>query len=418
MPPKTSPGIGGCDIKCKLGEYHRHPTDCTWFIQCAPYGPQEMPCGPGTRWNQDILTCNHESITQCLTGNYPSKEGKTCGNGEIVIEPSKSPVTEEPEIKITPAPILPSGIEGCIIDCKLGDYHRHPTNCAWFIQCAPYGPQEMPCGPGTRWDQDILTCNHESQTKCITGNYPSKEGATCGKGEIVIETSKSPVTEKPEIKTTPSPILPSGIEGCIIDCKLGDYHRHPTNCAWFIQCAPYGPQEMPCGPGTRWDQDILTCNHESQTKCITGNYPSKNGTTCGNGEMNPEPTKAPVIEVTKPSEQINPDKPDSCIKCPDSNGLYPHPNDCTKWIHCSNDIPYVKDCPADLHFNPILLVCDWPKDANCTSSPDNECEVLKPLSPTCSPDQITGICDDCDCCHKPVPDCRSYYFCHVSIFSY
>ena len=418
QPPISPPGIGGCIIDCTLGGYYRHPTDCTWFIQCAPYGPQEMPCGPGTRWDQVILTCNHEATTQCITGNYPSKNGETCGNGESVQKPTKTPVTKKPPVEIqTSVSILPQGIGGCIIDCKLGDYHRHPTNCAWFIQCAPYGPQEMPCGPGTRWDQDILTCNHEATTQCITGSYPSKDGETCGDGKPVQKPTKTPVVEKPPVEIhTVAPISPPGIGGCIIDCKLGDYHRHPTNCAWFIQCAPYGPQEMPCGPGTIWDQDILTCNHESITKCITGNYPSKVGGTCGNGQM---PTKGPITIATKPSKPINSSKPDTCIKCPDFNGLYPHPSECTKWVHCNNDIPYVKDCPAGLHFNPILLVCDWPKVAGCISVPDNGCDVPKPIIPKCPADQIAGICGNCDCCHKPHPlDCTSYYFCHVSSYSF
>ena len=47
------------------------------------------------------------------------------------------------------------------------------------------------------------------------------------------------------------------------------------------------------------------------------------------------------------------------------NGEFPHPKECTKWVHCSNGKPYVKDCPGGLHFNPKLRVCDWPNRAGC-----------------------------------------------------
>ncbi|KAK8722372.1 hypothetical protein OTU49_012436, partial [Cherax quadricarinatus] len=67
--------IDGCVIYCTLGTYHRHPSDCHKFIQCAPYGPQEMPCAAGTVWVQEKLTCDHESISECVTGTYLTPDG-------------------------------------------------------------------------------------------------------------------------------------------------------------------------------------------------------------------------------------------------------------------------------------------------------------------------------------------------------
>ena len=38
--------------------YHPHE-DKTKFVQCDQWGGCfEMPCGPGTEWDQDALTCN------------------------------------------------------------------------------------------------------------------------------------------------------------------------------------------------------------------------------------------------------------------------------------------------------------------------------------------------------------------------
>jgi hypothetical protein len=45
--------------------------------------------------------------------------------------------------------------------------------------------------------------------------------------------------------------------------------------------------------------------------------------------------------------------------------LLPHPSDCTRFFSCSNGVPIEMECPAGLHFNDQLKVCDWPQDANC-----------------------------------------------------
>ncbi|CAL4141770.1 unnamed protein product, partial [Meganyctiphanes norvegica] len=53
-------------------QYWPHPTDCHMFIQCTPYGPQEMHCAPGTAWSQPITTCDWEVNTDCGRATPPS----------------------------------------------------------------------------------------------------------------------------------------------------------------------------------------------------------------------------------------------------------------------------------------------------------------------------------------------------------
>lgn len=44
----------------------------------------------------------------------------------------------------------------------------------------------------------------------------------------------------------------------------------------------------------------------------------------------------------------------------------PHPSDCTQFYQCSPNGTYVlHTCPDQLHFNPILHVCDYPDRAGC-----------------------------------------------------
>jgi hypothetical protein len=48
--------------------------------------------------------------------------------------------------------------------------------------------------------------------------------------------------------------------------------------------------------------------------------------------------------------------------------LLPHQTDCSKFYSCSNGVPIEMNCPAGLHFNDKLKVCDWPQNANCVRS--------------------------------------------------
>lgn len=47
-------------------------------------------------------------------------------------------------------------------------------------------------------------------------------------------------------------------------------------------------------------------------------------------------------------------------RCPRSNGLFAHKDDCHKFVHCSNGIPYIKNCPYKLEFDPSKERCEWP----------------------------------------------------------
>lgn len=75
-----------------------------------------------------------------------------------------------------------------------------------------------------------------------------------------------------------------------------------------------------------------------------------------------------------------------------SNGLFPHLSDCRKFFSCTPWGPVLMHCPAGLHFNPQLLICDWPNRAECTdkekSSKCGQCVEfeLKPFSSPEMPD--------------------------------
>nr|AAB68960.1 chitinase [Onchocerca volvulus] len=75
-------------------------------------------------------------------------------------------------------------------------------------------------------------------------------------------------------------------------------------------------------------------------------------------------TTTTASEITKNNKiktttiAVEPTGESSDIKCPESFGLFRHPNDCHLFIHCAHDHPYVKLCPPNTFFNDKIKVCD------------------------------------------------------------
>lgn len=47
------------------------------------------------------------------------------------------------------------------------------------------------------------------------------------------------------------------------------------------------------------------------------------------------------------------------LTCPEAYGLFPHPTEKNKYMHCQNWFPHVLSCPADLLFDKDKKVCAW-----------------------------------------------------------
>ncbi|KAK7076829.1 hypothetical protein SK128_010477 [Halocaridina rubra] len=98
------------------------------------------------------------------------------------------------------------------------------------------------------------------------------------------------------------------------------------------------------------------------------------------------------IECVKgnPASVIAP--PEVSALCPNPPGRYPlllpNPMDCGSFYICSWDnVAFLQHCPASLHFNPDLQVCDYPEKVSCSN--DNNTPTvpdLETLAPTEEPE--------------------------------
>ena len=83
------------------------------------------------------------------------------------------------------------------------------------------------------------------------------------------------------------------------------------------------------------------------------------------------------------------------FKCPVVDGFFPIPESCTQFIECFNSQPVTLSCPPGLHFNPDLLVCDYPENAGCTGTAASTKNTIAPRADfECAEDGAFAVPED------------------------
>ncbi|KAG4069830.1 hypothetical protein HA402_006845 [Bradysia odoriphaga] len=105
----------------------------------------------------------------------------------------------------------------------------------------------------------------------------------------------------------------------------------------------------------------------------------------------------------------------------DSKSYYkPHPTECTLFYQCSPNGTYIlHTCPPDLHFSPILNVCDFPDEAGCsknhTVGPGDGETTNSPDPGTSTTVESVEKCNDGE--YKPhETECDEFYRCISGTF--
>nr|XP_045618855.1 uncharacterized protein LOC123770744 [Procambarus clarkii]XP_045618856.1 uncharacterized protein LOC123770744 [Procambarus clarkii]XP_045618857.1 uncharacterized protein LOC123770744 [Procambarus clarkii] len=80
------------------------------------------------------------------------------------------------------------------------------------------------------------------------------------------------------------------------------------------------------------------------------------------------PRQSPPGRATtghSPTAQVVP----GVLTCPEPNGLFPYPQDCSKFINCAGGRPYLQSCGPGTLFNWETGNCDWPHAVPCAKTP-------------------------------------------------
>ncbi|KAG1695548.1 Peritrophin-1 [Nymphon striatum] len=170
-------------------------------------------------------------------------------------------------------------------------------------------------------------------------------------------------------------------------CAAPDgYFAHPIFCDQYYMCTNGVSKLYRCPNGLIFNPlkgGDEVCDYPWDTKCSSGLAtlpPKVHKETHPVVTIQPHPvvTGAPpqVHKETHPAGTIQPHSvvtgaPEYANShCPRDWGLYPHETECGKFYNCANGHNYLMTCPPGLHFNPYVLVCDWPDNAKCAKVDD------------------------------------------------
>ncbi|KAF5286934.1 hypothetical protein FQR65_LT12393 [Abscondita terminalis] len=194
----------------------------------------------------------------------------------------------------------------------------HHNDCSKFINCDHGKENVMDCGPGTLFNLKINACDHPYNTECASwSNEFTPNDDQVQEGSSVDKT-------KP------------------IQCPLDavGLYPHPWDCAKFLNCANGQTFIQDCGPGTHFNPETLVCDFPHNVKCKSEDY----GT--GNIDVRTQP-----LDLTCPLH---------------AEGVYPHPNFCSKYVNCYRGRTEIKECPRGLMYDATGNGCDTAFKVDCT----------------------------------------------------
>ncbi|KFB51315.1 hypothetical protein ZHAS_00019368 [Anopheles sinensis] len=366
------------DARCSIFDDPDNPTTlphafaCDRFYMCSFGRACELPCPPGEHFDATSGRCDRPDIA-CCDNSIPCLSSPTAPPVTLppptippptvppptIPPPTVPPPTIPPPTVPPPTPITPGPgpSDPCIpgVTCPpvgTGNCMTHPqcppangpnvtlfrhSDCHMFYKCDMGRACEMYCPAGLHFNANLLVCDWPVNACCdptLPCNPPCIPGATCPPTAPTVGPPTLPPPTLPP-PTLPPPTLPP-----------------PTLLPPTIPPPTLPPPTIP--PPTLPPPTL------------------------------PPPTLPPPgLDPCIPGVTCPPNDSGNCAfdsRCPSANGpvatLLPH-NDCTMFYKCDSGKICEHYCPAGLHFNAVLNVCDWPSSACC--------DITVPCNPPCIP---------------------------------
>ncbi|XP_070001333.1 chondroitin proteoglycan 2-like [Penaeus vannamei] len=226
--------------------------------------------------------------------------------------------------------------------------YAHPRDCSKFVTCAHSQPAILSCPSTLVFNAAKKVCDWPENVQCT-----SASDAECALTNVGTVTD-DPVTEGNNGDNT---------EDCNFVCpEVEGMYSHPRDCSKFVTCAHSQPAILSCPSTLVFNAAKKVCDWPENVQCTSASDAECALTNVGTV------TDDPVTEGN------NGDNTEDCnFVCPEVEGMYAHPRDCSKFVTCVHSQPITLSCPSTLVFNAAKKICDWSENVQCTSASDAEC---------------------------------------------
>ncbi|XP_011290630.1 uncharacterized protein LOC101896627 isoform X2 [Musca domestica] len=297
--------------------------DCRRFLNCWKGRGHIQSCSVGTVFNPETLECDRPDKVKCAAGLVGSHVAGKTTQGHLTQTATTSTNRAGRYIDDTTESVdmlCPSGSQGL---------EPHPADCTKFINCANGNVHVQQCGPGTAFSIPMKVCDFKEKVDC--------SGRSEATAEVHVHSTQAKA-DRSQVK------CPSGASGL---------YPHPYDCTKFLQCSNGITYIQDCGPGTGFDSNLKVCDYKEKIHCVAG---SSWGTSSHSFNSYGE-------HGATEFEAVNEN-----VQCPPgASGLHPHPQDCEKFLQCSNGQTFIQNCGPGTGFDSLRLVCDYKEKVQCGS---------------------------------------------------
>ncbi|XP_077287518.1 uncharacterized protein LOC143912161 [Arctopsyche grandis] len=347
-----------------------HESDCSKFYYCEFGKPVEFDCPAGLHFNPTLSVCDWPLSAGCK------------GVGTSTTTTTPTPTSTGGTSTTTGKPPLCPAVDG--VNATL---LPHESDCSKFYYCEFGKPVEFNCPAGLHFNPTLSVCD-----------WPLSAGCK-GVGTSTTSTTPTPTSTGGTSTTTGKPPLCPAVDG--VNATL---LPHESDCSKFYYCEFGKPVEFNCPAGLHFNPTLSVCDWPLSAGC--------KGVGTSTTTTTPTPTSTGGTSTTT-------GKPPLCPAVDGVNAtLLPHESDCSKFYYCEFGKPVEFDCPAGLHFNPTLSVCDWPLSAGCKGVGTSTTTTTPTPTSTGGTSTTTGkppLCPAVDGVNATLlpheSDCSKFYYC-------
>ncbi|XP_059216986.1 uncharacterized protein LOC106092183 isoform X3 [Stomoxys calcitrans] len=153
-------------------------------------------------------------------------------------------------------------------------------------------------------------------------------------------------------------------------CPSGHTGQLPYayDCRRFLNCWKGRGHIQSCSVGTVFNPETLECDRPDKVKCGAGlgGQTSTNSVTRTTNTYGQQAQQSTALK-DRTGRYIDASTDSVDILCPTgSQGLEPHPSDCTKFINCANGNVHIQECGPGTAFSKTMKVCDFKQKVDCT----------------------------------------------------
>ncbi|XP_047112117.1 chitin-binding domain protein cbd-1-like [Schistocerca piceifrons] len=320
-PPGDCPAVGTCPIyedETSIAKHLPHASNCSQFCKCDHGKPVTFDCPAGLHFNPTLEVCD-----------WPEDAGCTGGSAST---PASSSTAKPPPPGDCPA------VGTCPIyedETSIAKHLPHATNCSQFCKCDHGKPVTFDCPAGLHFNPTLEVCDWPEDAGCTGGSESTPASSSTAK--------PPPPGDCPAVGTCP--IYED-------ETSIAKHLPHASNCSQFCKCDHGKPVTFDCPAGLHFNPTLEVCDWPEDAGCAGG---SESTPASSSTAKPPPPGDCPAVGT--------------CPIYEDETSIakhLPHASNCSQFCKCDHGKPVTFDCPAGLHFNPTLEVCDWPEDAGCT----------------------------------------------------